>query len=203
MARAFDDLPRLTLEEFLRFDDGTDTRYELRDGWLHAMNPARPSHGIISANIAFFWREASNDLRRCRPIVTPGLVMDPTKPNYYIPDVAFTCETFEDRLYIEEPLAVAEVLSPGTERDDLGLKLARYQQVPSIEEIWLVGSRERWAQVYRRVEGHWVPALPAIGQGQVESGLLGRPVDLEEIYLGSDVAASEPPRRRHRLPDFD
>ena len=77
MARAFHDLPRLSLEEFLRFDDGTDIRYELRDGWLHAMNPAGPSHAVISANIGSLWREASQDLKRCRPLITPGLVLDP------------------------------------------------------------------------------------------------------------------------------
>ena len=203
MARALDDLPRLTLEEFLDYDDRTDTRYELRDGWLYAMNPAIPSHGVISMNIGVLWRAASRDLTQSRPLLTPGLVIDPKQPDYYIPDVAFTCEELRDTKYIKEPSAVAEVLSPGTERDDFSLKLARYQRVPSIEEIWLVGSRERWAQVYRRIEGQWVPSLPTVGRGQIESGLVGRTIDLEELYEGADVPASDPPPRRHRLPDFD
>lgn len=199
MARAQDDLPRLTLEQFLEFDDGSDTLYELHDGWLQAMNPPRPGHGVVMSNIVSTWKAASPDPKSCRPAVTPGIVFDPKKPDYYIPDVAFTCEQFDDTAYLREPIAVAEVLSPSTERDDFGLKLARYQGLSSLREIWLIGSRERWVQIYTLVDGRWVPSLPVTGTGVVQSALFGE-IELESIYEGSDVPEGPPPRRRHRLP---
>ena len=36
-----------TLDEFLAFDDGTDTRYELFDGQIFAMAPATDVHGAL------------------------------------------------------------------------------------------------------------------------------------------------------------
>jgi Uma2 family endonuclease len=201
MARVFDELPRLSLEEFLRFDDGTDTRYELRDGWLHAMNPPRPGHNIITTNIVKIWDRVSPDLERCRSIVTPGLVINVARDDYYIPDVAYTCEQLADARYIKEPVIVAEVLSPSTERDDMRTKLPLYASVPSIMEIWLVGSRERWVRVHSRQGDSWTVGLPAVGSGNVESRFLDGPVLLDDIYRGSGVPADMPARGHQLRPD--
>ena len=42
----------MTVAEFLAWDDGTDTRYELIDGRPVAMAPAAPNHSIIASKIA-------------------------------------------------------------------------------------------------------------------------------------------------------
>ena len=41
----------MSLAEFLEWDDGTDTRYELIDGRPVAMAPPAEAHGTIVANI--------------------------------------------------------------------------------------------------------------------------------------------------------
>jgi Uma2 family endonuclease len=41
----------MTLAEFLEWDDGTDTLYELIDGQVVAMAPARDAHGTIVMNL--------------------------------------------------------------------------------------------------------------------------------------------------------
>jgi hypothetical protein len=41
---------RMTLAEFLVWDDGTDTRYELIRGAPRGMAPAYPRHGLIERN---------------------------------------------------------------------------------------------------------------------------------------------------------
>ena len=76
-------------------------------------------------------------------------MIDAARGDYYVPDVVFTCES-TGKQNLEAPTAVAEVLSPSTMLVDINEKLARYQQVPSVTEIWLVASRERWVAVYRR-----------------------------------------------------
>ena len=45
MARVADQL--WTLEEFLAFDDGADTSYQLLEGRLVAMNPPLRGHGLV------------------------------------------------------------------------------------------------------------------------------------------------------------
>ena len=41
----------MTLAEFLEWDDGTDTLYELVEGRILAMAPPRDAHGTILANL--------------------------------------------------------------------------------------------------------------------------------------------------------
>jgi Uma2 family endonuclease len=38
---------RMTVDDFLRWEDGTDTRYELVDGSVMAMAPPTPRHGTL------------------------------------------------------------------------------------------------------------------------------------------------------------
>ncbi|MGH7062301.1 MAG: Uma2 family endonuclease, partial [Stellaceae bacterium] len=42
----------MTLDEFLDWDDGTDTRYELIAGFPVAMAPPARAHGILCARLA-------------------------------------------------------------------------------------------------------------------------------------------------------
>jgi len=42
---------RMTLDQFLQWDDGTDTRYELIAGEIVAMVPAMPDHATIVSNL--------------------------------------------------------------------------------------------------------------------------------------------------------
>jgi Uma2 family endonuclease len=41
-----------TLEEFLAFDDGSDTRYELFQGQIVAMTPPARAHVILTGRLA-------------------------------------------------------------------------------------------------------------------------------------------------------
>ncbi|ASC73598.1 hypothetical protein XM38_045690 [Halomicronema hongdechloris C2206] len=43
--------PLLTFEEYLAYDDGTDTRYELVDGELVAMPPESPENNAIAKRL--------------------------------------------------------------------------------------------------------------------------------------------------------
>jgi Uma2 family endonuclease len=43
--------PRRMTFEFLQWDDGTDTRYELIEGEIVAMAPAMPEHVTIVSNL--------------------------------------------------------------------------------------------------------------------------------------------------------
>ena len=42
---------RMTLAEFLRWEDGTDTRYELLEGFPVAMAPPAVAHGILALRL--------------------------------------------------------------------------------------------------------------------------------------------------------
>ncbi|MHC0065678.1 Uma2 family endonuclease [Nostoc sp. UIC 10890] len=48
--------PKLTFEEYLKYDDGTDTRYELINGELIPMSLGSGQHSAITEflNVCFF-----------------------------------------------------------------------------------------------------------------------------------------------------
>lgn len=48
----------MTLAEFLDWDDGTDTHYELINGQVFAMSPPAEAHGVIAAALMGVMRAA-------------------------------------------------------------------------------------------------------------------------------------------------
>ena len=67
---------RMTAAEFVKWEDGTDTRYELVDGQVVAMAPSASRHGRIAGNA---WGEIDSRLDNrppCGGIVEAGIWLD-------------------------------------------------------------------------------------------------------------------------------
>ena len=132
----------MSAAEFLEWDDGTDTRYELIEGVPVAMAPGSNNHMQITGNVFRIADDAVRNRRPCRAVPGGGLLLEAGPPGrVYIPDVLLTCEPIDTRHLYEAPRLVVEVLSPSTQSYDKTAKLPRYAALPSIEEIWLLGSR--------------------------------------------------------------
>ena len=79
---------RMTLETFLAFDDGTDTRYELIEGELVAMAPPAPAHARITSRLH---REIGNRLAKGCESFAGGGVARPDRPfRCFVPDLLVT-----------------------------------------------------------------------------------------------------------------
>jgi Uma2 family endonuclease len=63
----------MTLEEFLRWDDGPDTRYELIDGVPVAMAPPAEVHGILAVRLVSRIDAALATRRPAMPRSSPEL----------------------------------------------------------------------------------------------------------------------------------
>lgn len=173
-------LQPMTTDEFLGWDDGTDTRYELIHGEIAAMAPPGETHGTITSNCVI---EIDRRLERrppCRAVVKAGIRIDDR--NHYKADVAASCREPESAPYVEEPFLIVEVLSESTADHDLGGKVRRYIELPSAREIWLVDSRERWAQAWRRDAGCWIVTMPLRGGTGFSSEVLGDRIELDRLY---------------------
>jgi Uma2 family endonuclease len=184
---------RMSIAEFLAWDDGTDTRYELVDGRPLAMAPPIPDHGAIILNLGILITRAIAHRPGCRAVTGTGLrLSDRPRANAWIPDLMMSCEPQDDRPLLEAPRLVVEVLSPGTERFDHNAKLAGYTAVPSIEEVWLVGSTRRYVIVYARLATGWHAGAPFIGRALFASPALGCDVTLDEVYARTSLAEGDP-----------
>jgi Uma2 family endonuclease len=173
----------MTVDEFLQWDDGTDTRYELAGGQVRAMAAPGPAHQVILGNLA---REIGVRLRSRPPchvrIEVPLQISDET---LWQADAAVVCGPAIQQP--AEPTLLIEVHSPSTRRIDLGDKLDDYKQLPSVQEIWMVDSARRRAQVWRRVGERWM-GEDHIGRSEFRSETVGgEPFVLDVIYENSGL----------------
>ncbi|WP_088892362.1 Uma2 family endonuclease [Leptolyngbya ohadii] len=145
---------KLTFEEYLAYDDGTDTRYELVDGELVPMSLGTGRHGAI---IRFVVRQFEDAVTQSGQlwVALPALVgvRSPRGRNWdtsRIPDVtvltAAQWEAMSDReavinLNEPPPLLVVEVVSPSTKTDDYRSKRAEYGLL-EIPEYWIADPLE-------------------------------------------------------------
>ena len=173
---------RMTLEEFLAWDDGTDIRYELIDGVTVAMAPPLLDHGELIVAVV---SEIRARIRRpCRVIVEAGIVPRNRSHCYYQADAAVTCRPREGgERYLTEPQVVIEVLSPSTEQEVREVKLPDYRLIPSISEIALVHMAERRVELWSRLDGQWL-AEEFRGGGELPLASLGIALDLAAVYDG-------------------
>jgi Uma2 family endonuclease len=176
---------RLTVEEFLAWDDGTDRRYELVDGMVVAMAPPSEAHATIVINLAI---RIGNQLRPpCRVLGEFGVRLPDRDDSFYQFALAVTCAPADAaRRYIAEPELILEVLSPSTALHDRGRKLDHYRQLASVKEILLVASEERRIQHWRRDGSHWV-VDDLIGHADLQLTIVPDPIPLAAIYEGSGL----------------
>lgn len=167
----------MTVAEFVHWDDGTETRYELENGRPVAMNPPSARHVVMAMNLA-----RTLDARlppRCRSFVAGGLARSNDDDEYRIPDVLVTCAP-PGRYYFEQPRLAAEILSPSTEREDRTAKLDFYKSLPSVEVVLLVWQEVRRVELHSRRGEVW--EVRTIIGGEVPLAAFGAAIPVEELY---------------------
>ena len=143
--------PRMSVDEFLVWDDGTDTRYELADGEIRAMAAPDSPHRTILINLGGEIRQRLRGRTPRRAEAEAAVrISDET---LWQADLVVTCGPISKE--VVEPQLIIEIQSPSTRRIDLGEKLDDYNQLPSVQEIWMVDSVRRRVQVWRRSGESW------------------------------------------------
>ncbi|HWL70106.1 MAG TPA: Uma2 family endonuclease [Geminicoccus sp.] len=184
MARASGDLPRMSFEEFLRFEGEMDVRYELYQGKLVAMAPPHGRHGRIAQSVGNLLDRRSSDPDRCMAYQGAGLVISENDATYLVPDVIFACTPPDRRGLMHSAVIIVEILSPSTALNDFRTKVPIYQGIDGVQEIWLVDAGRRWVQRWRRHGQDWIVALPVTGEDSFHSEALDARVALDELYAG-------------------
>jgi Uma2 family endonuclease len=170
----------MRLAEFLVWDDGSDRRYELTDGYLVMMAPATEAHGELAARLTI---EIGSRLQiPCRVISEAGIAILDRADTYYIADLAVTCAPRETgRRMVAEPALIVEVLSPSTGQVDRWRKVADYRALPSVQEILVVFSDERRVELQRRGTDGW-RVEDLIGQAALALHCCSSPIPLDVLY---------------------
>jgi Uma2 family endonuclease len=181
---------RMTLAEFLAWDDGTETRYELINGAPLGMAPLSGRHGVVQDNAAAVIRQYLGQAGPCSVVHQAGLLLSiQGDDRYYVPDLAVTCRPVGDGPYIDEPRLVVEIISTSTGRMDKDTKVPDYCTLPSVDEIWLIDSRKPLVHVYQRINGQWIGHVPLkLGQS-FNSPFLRDAIAVSAFYRNTGLEA--------------
>jgi Uma2 family endonuclease len=175
----------MTVAEFLDWDDGTDTRYELIDGRPVAMAPVSASHSIIVVNLSHALRASLK--APCYAGGEAGVERPDHDDTFYEADIVVSCTPVTPgTAVIPNPVVVIEVLSPSTVEHDRGRKAYDYRRIESVQEIVLVASEQRHIVIWRRRGTKW-EVEDLIGDAALELEAVGVTISLAAIYADSGV----------------
>ncbi|MFB2837155.1 Uma2 family endonuclease [Floridanema evergladense] len=151
---------KMSLAEYLNFDDGTDTWYELENGELVAMPPESDrNQRIASLLFAFFLNQGISSYRLR---IGTEIVVSSLRATTRFPDLIVLSEELATALEganrstitldMPPPLLVVEVVSPGQEKRDYRYKRSEYG-ARGIAEYWIVDPMQQKVTVLEWVEG--------------------------------------------------
>jgi Uma2 family endonuclease len=176
----------MTADEFFEWSDGTDTRYELVHGILHAQAATSTEHGRIASRVITTLSNAARGTN-CE-VLSSGAGIRISDATVYLPDAVLVCDpSGADARYVYHPCLVVEVLSPSTELTDRREKLDAYCAIDELLTYLVIH------QDHRRVERHWRDDSSAPWQfvtytgGTIPLRCVDAELVLDDVYRGADV----------------
>ena len=140
-----------TWDAYLEWEARQDLRFELVDGVVHAMTGGTTGYDIVANALRAELRQRFVG-KACR-LQGPNLKVRAGENSRY-PDALIDCGRRDlGAAVASEPVAVFEVLSPGTAHVDQGLKLRDYNGLQSVRTYVILEATQPRALVYRRVDG--------------------------------------------------
>lgn len=170
---------RLTFEEYLAYDDGSDTRYELVDGELVEMPPESQENNDIAKGLLFELAkhipiallannteiEVTGRRARCR---LPDLLVH-TKESKVALTGAIRATLTRD---MPPPAVAIEIVSPGATNRTRDYRYKRTEYAArAIAEYWIVDPQEQQITVCQWVDGQYEDKVFA-GTDRIESAII-------------------------------
>lgn len=197
-------LPRMTVEEYLAFEERSEVKHEYHDGLVvEVMDNVGGSaeHANIAVNIGTALNFALRG-KPCRAYSSDLKIWIHRHRQYVYPDLSVVCgkptaPPEATRHAADNPKVIFEVLSPSSAAYDRGGKFRLYKYVESIEEYVVVEQAEPTIDVFRRqADGSWVnEEFTGLNTELVLRSLDVR-VKLSEVYAGVEFPPPETPPAR-------
>lgn len=153
---------KMTLEEYLNYNDGTDTQYELVNGELIVMPPESDLNQRIVMFLLSHFLQQGIPFYRLR--IGAEIVVSGSRATTRLPDLMVLSEELATALEgasrstimidMPPPQLVVEVVSPGRENADRDYRYKRSEYAArGIAEYWIVDPIQQWVTVLEWVEG--------------------------------------------------
>ncbi len=188
----------MTVAEFLRWEDGTDTRYELPAGEPMAMVPPAVAQGVLTARLTARSGAALRSLPPCFAQIGAAIAAPDRDDTCYAPDrddtcyiadLAVTCTPLlPGQQLIAEPLLIVEILVPGTVAHDRHTKVLDYRRIESARKTLLIDSERIFAEVLRRDGERWITEIVQGRDAVLSLAAIDLTVPLSDLYGGIPIA---------------
>ena len=173
---------RMTVEEFLAWDEGQEERWEF-DGFAPvAMTGGTRAHSLITTNII---RAVGNHLEGTPCFVYNGDLKVRVAESIRYPDAFVACGAAENKATVsDDPVVVFEVLPPSTSSTDQIVKSYEYSATASIKRYIMVAQDRIAAKIEERRGNEWI-STATVDPGKVlDMPEIGLSVPLIEFYKG-------------------
>jgi Uma2 family endonuclease len=183
--------PKLTIEEYLEWENANTEKHEYYRGEVFAMSGAKMAHNFISRNLLISIGVRLKG-KSCQPFGSDLRVHIPQNTLFTYPDISIVCGDLitrnDDDWNLLNPTILMEVLSPSTKKYDRGDKFKLYKDIPTLKEYILVDSKAIAIEAWRiNGEGIWeLQVYGGIGD-HLSLPAIGLQIPLTEIYEGAGV----------------
>ena len=175
---------KLSLSEFLSWENEQPDRHEFFRGEWFAMVGGRRGHGRVIGNLV---RQMGNHLHDgpCQSFSENMKVQVGDEAVLY-PDVFVTCDKrfSPNEMVFTEPVLVVEVLSPSTQRYDRSEKFAIYRKLPSLREYVLIDPETRRVEAFRPQQDGSCIYIDMTESGSLTLDCVGLALSLELLFKG-------------------
>ena len=148
----------MTVEEWLRFLETVKERYEYIDGKVVELPGASYEHNGIEADCVFAFTLAIRQVKARCEVMTGNMKIYVRPRLYYFSDVSIVCgePQIDFQQTLRNPVALVEVLSPTTEKEDRTTKFRDYQQIASLRHYLLIAQDRLAVTHYEKNDsGKW------------------------------------------------
>jgi Uma2 family endonuclease len=177
--------PKLTPEEYFRWEEQQLERHEYINGEVYAMSGGTVNHGRIAIKITSMLDSHLED-SGCTTGNSDVRINILETTDYSYPDASVTCDDRDKTTtqYITYPCLIVEVLSDSTEAYDRGEKSYRYRRNTVLQDYLLVSSKSIAIDLYRKNDaGEWVIVNYRAGD-LVELKSINLSFPIERVYRG-------------------
>ncbi|NEP01883.1 MAG: Uma2 family endonuclease [Symploca sp. SIO2E9] len=143
-------LPPMTPQEYLEWEEKQPIKYEYINGEVFAMTGGTLPHNSIALNLASALKTHLRG-KSCKVFMADAKLGVSEAGPYHYPDVMVTCDKRDQtaRQAIYYPCLIVEVLSPSTEGYDRGKKFRHYRRIKTLKEYVLIDSETMSLECYR------------------------------------------------------
>ncbi|MBD2293746.1 Uma2 family endonuclease [Anabaena sphaerica FACHB-251] len=182
---------KMTFEEFLQFDDGTDTLYELENGELIPM----PLESELNRRIAMFLLIYFSQLGipYYRLSMKTEMAVYSRQVGVRVPDLIVFSEELAQVMQgatrslilmdMPPPLLVVEIVSPNQENRDYRYKRSEYA-ARGIAEYWIVDPMQQKVTVLEWVEGFYEEQVFTVDQTICSPLFMDLKLNVAEVLQG-------------------